>query len=55
MKKIDVFGEAQPTDIPVRRKLWDRIKSCCSRSKKHSIPRKHLLKNSRSSNEIIEV
>lgn len=54
-KNIDVFGEAQPNDIPVRRKLWDRIKSCCSRSKKHVVPRKHLLKNGGSSSESIVI
>lgn len=54
-KSIDVFGEAQPNDIPVRRKLWDRMKSCCSRTKKNVVPRKHLLKNGGFSREIIEV
>uniref|UniRef100_A0A336LVT6 Protein white n=1 Tax=Culicoides sonorensis TaxID=179676 RepID=A0A336LVT6_CULSO len=44
-KNIDVFGEAQPTDIPVSRKLWDRLKECCTRGKKNAVPRKHLLKN----------
>lgn len=45
-KNIDVFGEVTtPTEIPVRRKLLDRIKSCCVRGKKSAIPRKHLLKN----------
>lgn len=47
-KNIDVFGEATPTDVPLRRKFWDRVKSCCSRSKKHVVPRKHLLKNGES-------
>jgi len=43
-KNIDVFGEASPVDLPQSRKLMDRMKACCFR-KKHSMPRKHLLKN----------